>query len=154
MGRRRAATPGAQLDDLAHPGGRQASAQALGETQAVGILANPVPTAEQDRVDRPHPPRILAELVEQRDHRLLEGIGDVETGKTHCSGGFEHALEIGLAKSELGEIEKPVDQPQFLCVGLALMEKGRPRAADIVPEQSDQQPVRPGLLDFRTAQGR
>ena len=71
---------------------RQAAAKALGERQPVGIVAHAAALAQHDGVDRPQRAGVVGQVREERQHRLLAGVGDVETGEAHFLGG---AQEIG-----------------------------------------------------------
>ena len=73
---------GAAGADQRPPGRRTASGSAARKARAVagpvGVAAQPPAVAEDHGVDRAQVGGVVGELVEQRHHRLLERVGDVE----------------------------------------------------------------------------
>ena len=87
----------------------QAPPKALGEAQAVGIVADALAILEYHGVHRPDATGFIRQLVKQRDDRLLGREGDVEAGKTHVLRGIEQARQGIEIQAELVQVDQPVE---------------------------------------------
>jgi hypothetical protein len=65
-------------------------------------------------VDRAHRPRFVRQRVQQRDHRLLAGVGDVQPGKAHGARGVQqHRQRLGALAATV-QVDQLVVQAQAL----------------------------------------
>ena len=100
----------------------QAPPKALGEAQAVGIVADALAILEYHGVHRPDATGFIRQLVKQRDDRLLGREGDVEAGKTHVLRGIEQARQGIEIQAELVQVDQPVEIAQALRIALAFVQ--------------------------------
>ncbi|MNM98771.1 hypothetical protein D3C81_1113100 [compost metagenome] len=116
MGHGRTGTTGTHLHHLAPCHIRQATAQAFGKTQAVGVVADPLAVLEHHGVHRADAAGFVRQFVEQRQDRLLERVGDVEPGETGVLGGVEQAGQGAVVQLQLVGIDQPVQVAQRLGI--------------------------------------
>ena len=141
---RRAGAAGADLHDpvALHVG--QAAAEALGEARGVGVVADPAAVAQHHRVDRAQCRRVLGQLVQQRDHRLLAGEGDVEAVEAHALGGGQQLRQRLGAQPQRLQVDAAVDVAQALRRTLLLVHGRGERALDAVADQPGEHTLRLG----------
>ncbi|BBR54423.1 hypothetical protein WP4W18C03_27500 [Pseudomonas putida] len=142
MSHRRARAAGAHLYHLVTCHIRQAPAQAFGKAQAVGVVADPLAVFEHDSVHRTDAFSLLRQLIEQRQDRLLERVGDVEAGKPGALGRIQQAGQSAVIQAQLVGVDQPVQVAQGLGVALVLVQRRGPRGLDTTADQPGQDSVR------------
>ena len=114
----------------------QAAPKALGEAQAVGVVADAPAIAQHHGVHRADAARLGGEFVEQGDDRLLAGEGDVQPGEAEVAGGGEQELQVVRRLAQRVEIDQPVQIADALGVALALVQGRGPRRLDAGTDQA------------------
>jgi hypothetical protein len=137
MRHRRPCAAGAELDRavLAHV--RQAAPNALGEAPPIGVVADPPAVLEHHGVDGAQRPRVVGQGVQQRDHRLLAGMGDVEAGEAAPLSRLDQFRQGLDAAAELLEVDQLVLVTQPLFGAFAHMHGRSPRRLDAGADQAD-----------------
>jgi hypothetical protein len=74
------------------------------KTRGVGIVADQPVIADDDGIDGADPGCVRRQFVEQIEHGLLIGKGDVDAGKTEPANAFEHQLQF--VSSGAGDLDK------------------------------------------------
>ena len=82
----RAGAAGAHLHHPVQGCARQPAPEPLGEAGGIGVVADPAAAAQHHRVDRTQCGGVFRELVQERDHRLLAGKGDVQAVEAQALG--------------------------------------------------------------------
>ncbi len=121
---RRAGAAGADLHDPLPLDVRQTAAKALLEPHGVGVVAGAPAFLQHHRVDRPECPRVVGQLVQQRDHRLLAGKSDVEAVEAHPLGREQQVRQRLGAEIQGLEVDQLVDVAETLLGALLLVHRG------------------------------
>ena len=121
---------GAELHHAAAGHVREFAPEAFGKARPVGVVPDRAAVLEHDRVHGSERARIRGEVVEERDHRLLAGMGDVEPGETEAPGGGQKLGKRVRREAEGGDVDDLVDIAQALLGALALMQARRARCLD------------------------
>ena len=108
MGHRRTGAAGTHLHHLAACHVGQATAQAFGKAQAVGVMADPFAVLEHHGIHRADATGFVRQLVEQRQNRLFERVGDVEPGEAGVLRGVEQAGQGAVVQLQLVGVDQPV----------------------------------------------
>ncbi len=146
---RRARAARAELDHALERRIGQVAPETFGKSRPVGVVADPAAVLEHDRIDRAECPRILGQAVEQRDHRLLARMGDVEAGKA-CPLGRQQEVRQGFGVEVQGlEVDRLVDVAQALLGALALVHRRRARTLDPGADQAGEDGARQGGRERR-----
>ena len=104
---------GADDDDPVLDGVGQRGAEGARRSPDQSVLRpEPAAVAEDHRVDRAQVGRVVGELVEQRQHRLLERVGDVEAVEAEPLGPVEQVGQVVGAEPEPAGVDDPVADPQ------------------------------------------
>jgi hypothetical protein len=154
FGDRRARPAGAQQHHTlelwcSQPG--QCTLQAPAPADGVGVVAHGGAgrsAGKDHRVDGADRPRLVGQGVHQRQHGLLAGEGDVESGEPHLPGRRQQPRQGLDAEARHLEVDQLVVQRQALRARLGLVERGRQRALDAGADQADQ-PLVPALRPLR-----
>jgi len=102
----------------------QLVAERRGESRVVRVEALALAVAKHHRVDRVDGPRLLGELVEQRQHRLLARVGDVEPVESRTLRRFDQPRKIADRVSALREIDELVAERQPVVARLRFVQRG------------------------------
>ncbi len=127
---RSAGAAGAELHHAAARHVRELAPEAFGKARPVGVVPDRAAVLEHDGVHGAERARIRGEGVEERDHRLLAGMGDVEPGKTEAPGGGQKLGKRVRRKAEGGDVDDLVDIAQALLGAFALVQARRARCLD------------------------
>ena len=137
IGDRGAGPTGAELQDVAKADIGQSAPEALQEARPVGIVPDPPAVPEDDGVDGAKRPRVLGQLVEQRDHLLLAGMGDVQSCEAGRLGTREDVGQCLRPSDAEIEVEELVAEIEALCGCLVPVHRRRARLLDAGPDQPD-----------------
>ncbi|MGF6651544.1 hypothetical protein OKW34_002106 [Paraburkholderia youngii] len=135
---RRAGAAGAQLHDAFQRHVRQAALKRARETGPVGVVTDTLAVLEQHGVDRAERAGVVGQFIEQRNHRLLARIGDVQAVVTHPFGRGQQLRQRGGIELLRIQIDASVHVMQTKFAALFLVHCGRERTADARTDQSDQ----------------
>ena len=124
---------------------RQAALERARETGPVGVVADAFAVLEQHRVDRAECAGVVGEFVEQRNHRLLARIRDVQSVEAHAFGGGEQIGQRGAIELQRFQIDAAVHVVQPELAALFFVHRGSQRSADARADQADQIGMRRGL---------
>ena len=80
---------------------------------------------------------VVGELVQQRDDRLLAGVGDVEAGKARALGGEQQVGQRLGAEAQRLQVDQLVDVAQALLGALLLVHRRGARGLDAGADQAD-----------------
>ena len=117
----------------------QAAGEVRLEPGPVGVVADRAAVGEDDGVDRAERLGVGRQLVEVLDHELLAGMGDVEAGEAERAARPRTSVADGLrGEPELADVDAPVDVAQAELVGLALVQRGAQRGADVGADEPDE----------------
>ncbi len=133
--------PGPADADLQHPLARrlrQAPAEAGGEARPIRVVADPPPVPQQHGIHRPQRRGFGREVVQQRQHRLLAGMGDVQPAEAHPFGRQKQLRQRVRPQPQLGEVDPLIDQPPPLRGRLRLMHRRAERGGDAMADQAGQ----------------
>ena len=139
FGHRRAGPARAQLHHAAHGRLRQRAPEGPRPARAVGVVADQAAAAVDDGVHRAHRLGLLGQLVEQRHHGLLAGVGDVQPVEPHGAGGRDQRGQLLDARAGGVEVDQLVVQPKAVVGGLLLVQPRRQGALDARADEADEQ---------------
>ncbi|CAM2155261.1 conserved hypothetical protein [Paraburkholderia tropica] len=120
----------------------QAALEGAREPRPVGVVADALAVAQQHRVDGAQRAGVVREFVEQLDHRLLAGIGDVQAVEAHALGREQQLGQRGGREFERVEIDATVDVVETEFAPFFLVHRGRERAADALADQAAKERAR------------
>ncbi len=151
-----AGAAGAELHHALARRVHQLALEALGEARPIGVVPDRAPVLEHHGVDGAERLRIGGKLVEQRDHRLLAGVGDVETGETEASRGCQQIGKGLDSEPERRDVDELVDVWQALLGAFALMQARRARRLDARADETAEEGtcLGPGTLGCFAARNR
>src|SRR5205823_1800106 len=129
----------AELDHAIELRIRQSTPEAFGKAGPVGVVAGEPTVADHYCIYGVQRTSIRREIVEQRDHRLLAGIGDVEAGETAVLRIREQPRQCFDADAELVEVDQLIAELQALRLRLVLMQRRRARLLDPGADQAEMQ---------------
>ncbi len=150
---RRAGAARTELHDAVELRIGQAAAEPLGEARPVGVVADEPAALDHDRVHRVEGARILRQLVEERNDRLLARIGDVQPGEAHPLRSGKQLGQRLDTQAELVEIDELVHVTKALLVALALVHRGRARGLDARADQAAKKRLSGGFHQVDLASG-
>ena len=139
-----AGATGAQLHHVLQRDPGHVAAESLREAPPVRVLAAPPAVAQHHRVHRPQRSGIQRQFIEQRDHRLLAWVRDVETIETHALCGQQQVRQRLASQPQPVQVDLSIDVVQTLLGTFLLVHERRAGQLDAGPDQTDQQafPVR------------
>ena len=113
------------------------------EAGDVGVVADRrAVLADQHGVEGADRRHVAADLVDQRHHRLLDRMGDVEPVEAELDRRVEQLAEVVLREPFVGEVDGLVDVAKALPLRLPLVQLRGQRRLDALPEQADQDRAR------------
>ncbi|MOA23871.1 hypothetical protein D3C78_1445210 [compost metagenome] len=125
MGHGRASATGTHLHHLAPCNVGQATAQAFGKAQAIGVVADALAVLEHHGIYRADTAGLVGQFVEQRQDRLLERVRNVQPGETGMLRGFEQAGQGTVVQLQLVGVDQPVQVAQGLGVAFVFVQGRR-----------------------------
>jgi len=128
------------LNDAREGRARQPVSKAFSETKCIRVVAHSSTGDEPDGVHRANDPCFLAELIQQRNDRLLTRICDVQPGEPTLLRESQQLEECRGLIAMLVEIEQLVTALKALRRGFRLVDYRRLRGLDAAtdePEQAD-----------------
>ncbi len=134
----RAGATRAEQDDPCQIRRRERALEPPAPTRTVRVVADQATVAADNGVDGTHFARLVREFVEQWQHRLLAGIGDVQTRKAH---GARCAKQTGQRSRTVPvpvEVDQLIVQAQAVVPRFLFVHGGCQRAPDAGADQSRQ----------------
>ncbi|MNP59456.1 hypothetical protein D3C76_1544530 [compost metagenome] len=101
-------------------------------------MADAFAILEHHGVHRTDTVRLVRQLIEQRDHRLLAREGDVQPGEAHALGVVQQRRKGVHVQLELVEVDQPVQVADALGVALVLVQGRGARGLDAGADQPGQ----------------
>jgi len=139
MGHRSPGSARAKLHDLIPGSVRHGAAERLGEAPPVRVLPPAPAVAQHHGVHGAQRLCVRRQLVKQRYHGLLAGMGDVQPGKPHPLRRQQQVRQGVGAKPEPVEIDVLVGVAEALLVAFKLMHRRRARRADAGSDQAGEE---------------
>src|SRR5204862_141171 len=109
VGGRRARAPGADLHDVGARRIGKAAPETFGKSCRVGVEAKSLSISEAHGIHSSDGARVLAQLVQQRNHSLLARVSYVDAGKTHSFGALEQGRQRIHAEPQDVEVDQAVE---------------------------------------------
>src|SRR6185436_16017152 len=138
MGNRSTRPTRAKLDDAACPHIRQPAAKTFRESPPVGVVTYAASLRQHDGVHGTDGARFVGQFMQQREHRLLAGISNVQTHKTLGLRVFQQISQRFRTRLQLLEVDQPVFAAQTLFGSLVFMHGWRARCLDAGADQANQ----------------
>ena len=143
----RAGAAGTHLHHPVQGCARQPAPEPLGEAGGIGVVADPAAAAQHHRVDRTQCGGVFRELVQERDHRLLTGKGNVQAVEAHALGRGQQLGQGLRIQAQLLQVDLAIDVAQALCRAFLLVHRRGERPLDAEADQAGQNA--PGLPGHR-----
>jgi hypothetical protein len=101
-------------------------------------VADPPAIPQHHGVDRAERARVGRHVVQQRQHRLLAGVRDVQSVEAHPLGRGQQLRQCVGAESEHLQVDQLVEIPQALGGRFGLVQGSGPRRLDAGADQADE----------------
>ena len=109
---------------------RQRTLKAPGPARAVGVVANQLAVAQDHCIDSAHGGRFVRQRVQQRQHRLLAGVGDVQAGEADGSRGRQQVGQQVRTGMRAVQVDQLVMKAQAVVQRLRFLHAGASATAE------------------------
>ena len=138
MGNRRTGPACAELNDAVSRGRLATRCGTLGEAHQSVLCPTRRPSFSTTVLTAPSARRLGREFIQQRDHGLLAGMGDVEACEAEALGRGEDFRQGALVDAERVQIDQLVDVAKSLLGALPFVQSRRSGRLDAGTHQSDE----------------
>ena len=140
--RRRACPAGAKLNDPPESGAWQVLDDTLPEPPPVRVVPDSTATVEDDRVHGADRAGLVRQIGQERHHRLLARVRDVQPGEAHSLGRRQQFRKRLGVQAEAVEIDALVDAAQPVGGRFLFVHRGRARRVDAGADETEEQRAR------------
>ena len=136
---RRARAARAQQNDGAEIGPGQSGPKRGAETTDIGVVTDQPAVSDQHRVDGADRGRAGRDVIEVGQHLLLARMRHIARVEAEIASLVEQDTDVRPGPTDGRQIDRTVEIPQTLVIGLPLVHRRRQGRDDALPDESDQE---------------